>query len=211
MKKIAVNTVKAFLKENKKEDAYTQAFTVGDSSFEVSFHTALTIAEKSTFLNRVVSGCFDATGKFRPEYVSPMLRATILQMCTNIPAMTLKNETDEVGVPALDVDAMNELYLAMDLDHVQNAGYQAGLTNFMHILQNEMVPLCGQAIDWKKSSILADHGTDTALRDLLEGLADKVKDIDTESLMQYAGILSEGTKGLGEGGILQGLLNSRKA
>ena len=108
MKKIAVNTVKAFLKENKKEDAYTQAFTVGDSSFEVSFHTALTIAEKSTFLNRVVSGCFDATGKFRPEYVSPMLRATILQMCTNIPAMTLKNETDEVGVPALDVDAMND-------------------------------------------------------------------------------------------------------
>ena len=193
MKKIAVNTVKAFLKENKKEDAYTQAFTVGDSSFEVSFHTALTIAEKSTFLNRVVSGCFDATGKFRPEYVSPMLRATILQMCTNIPAMTLKNETDEVGVPDL----------AMDLDHVQNAGYQDML--------NEMVPLCGQAIDWKKSSILADHGTDTALRDLLEGLADKVKDIDTESLMQYAGILSEGTKGLGEGGILQGLLNSRKA
>ena len=190
MKKIAVNTVKAFLKENKKEDTYTQAFTVGDSSFEVSFHTALTIAEKSTFLNRVVSGCFDATGKFRPEYVSPMLRA-------------LKNETDEVGVPALDVDAMNELYLAMDLDHVQNAGYQDML--------NEMVPLCGQAIDWKKSSILADHGTDTALRDLLEGLADKVKDIDTESLMQYAGILSEGTKGLGEGGILQGLLNSRKA
>ena len=84
--------------------------------------------------------------------------------------MTLKNETDEVGVPALDVDAMNELYLAMDLDHVQNAGYQDML--------NEMVPLCGQAIDWKKSSILADHGTDTALRDLLEGLADKVKDID---------------------------------
>ena len=38
-----------------------------------------------------------------------------------------------------------------------------------------------------------------------------MKDIDTESLMQYAGILSEGTKGLGEGGILQGLLNSRKA
>lgn len=113
MKKIAVNTVKAFLKENKKEDAYTQAFTVGDSSFEVSFHTALTIAEKSTFLNRVVSGCFDATGKFRPEYVSPMLRATILQMCTNIPAMTLKNETDKAGAPALDVDAMNELYLAI--------------------------------------------------------------------------------------------------
>ena len=79
MKKIAVNTVKAFLKENKKEDAYTQAFTVGDSSFEVSFHTALTIAEKSTFLNRVVSGCFDATGKFRLAYAASYYSPDVYQ------------------------------------------------------------------------------------------------------------------------------------
>lgn len=203
MKKIAVNTVKAFLKENKKEDAYTQAFTVGGSSFEVSFHTALTIAEKSTFLNRVVSGCFDATGKFRPEYVSPMLRATILQMCTNVPALTLKNETDDAGAPVLDIDAMNELYVAMDLDKVQDPGYQSMLA--------EMAYLCGQAIDWKKSSTISNHGTDAAIRDLLEGLAEKVKSIDTDTLMQYAGVLSEGTKGLGEGGILQGLLNARES
>lgn len=203
MKKIAVNTVKAFLKENKQEDSYTQSFKVGDSSFEVAFHTALTIAEKSTFLNRVVSGCFDATGKFRPEYVSPMLRATILQMCTNVPALTLKNETDNAGAPALDIDAMNELYVAMDLDKVQDPGYQSMLA--------EMVYLCGQAIDWKKSSTISNHGTDAAIRDLLEGLAEKVKSIDTDALMQYAGVLSEGTKGLGEGGILQGLLNARKS
>ena len=53
MKKIAVNTVKAFLKENKKEDAYTQAFTVGDSSFEVSFHTALTTYMIQTLYRRI--------------------------------------------------------------------------------------------------------------------------------------------------------------
>ena len=52
MKKIAVNTVKAFLKEHKREDAYTQTFTMGDSSFEVAFHTALTVSEKTTFINR---------------------------------------------------------------------------------------------------------------------------------------------------------------
>ena len=34
---------------------------------------------------------------------------------------------------------------------------------------------------------------------------------DEEAATIYSGILSEGTKGLGEGGILQGLLNSRKA
>ena len=54
MKKIAVNTVKAFLKEHKREDAYTQTFTMGDSSFEVAFHTALTVSEKTTFINRIL-------------------------------------------------------------------------------------------------------------------------------------------------------------
>ena len=77
MKKIAVNTVKAFLKEHKREDAYTQTFTMGDSSFEVAFHTALTVSEKTTFINRVISGCFDSTGKFRPEYVSQIGRAHV--------------------------------------------------------------------------------------------------------------------------------------
>ena len=90
MKKIAVNTMKTFLKEHKREDTYTQTFKVADSSFEVVFHTNLSIAEKSTFINRVLKGCFDHMGNFRPEYVSPVLRATILQMCTNVPALTLK-------------------------------------------------------------------------------------------------------------------------
>ena len=72
MKKIAVNTVKNFLKENKRENTFTQTFEVGDNTFDVTFRTALSVMEKSVFLNRVVSGCFDMTGKYRPEYVSPM-------------------------------------------------------------------------------------------------------------------------------------------
>lgn len=201
MKKIAVNTVKSFLKEHKAEDAHSMTFQVGDGSFEVSFHTTLSIAEKSTFIRRVITGCFDAAGNFRPEYVSPMLRATIMQMCTNIPAMTLKNETDANGAPALDLDGMNELYLAMDLDNVQDISYQ----NMMR----EMVQLCSQAIDWKRSTLLANHNTDSALRDLLAALTDKVEGMDMASLMQYAGTLAESTKDLGEGGILKALISER--
>lgn len=201
MKKIAVNTVKAYLKQNKREDNCTKTFDIGDGSFDVSFHTALSVVEKSTFVYRVVSGCFDAMGKYRPEYVSPMLRATIIQMCTNIPALTLKNETDAAGAPALDIDAMNELYLAMDLDNVQDGDYQ----NMLH----EMVYLSTQAIEWKKSTTLAKQGTDSALRELLETLTAKVQNTDMDSLLKYAGTLSESTKELGEGGILQGLLNER--
>ena len=197
MKKIAVNTMKTFLKEHKREDTYTQTFKVADSSFEVVFHTNLSIAEKSTFINRVLKGCFDHMGNFRPEYVSPVLRATILQMCTNVPALTLKNEMSDNGSPALD------LYVAMDLDCVNNPAYQA--------MMSEMVQLSMQAIDWKKARNLSSHNTDSALRNLLDTLTAKVDGMDTSSLMQYAGILSEATKGLGEGDILKGLLEARAA
>lgn len=200
MKKIAVNTMKAFLKEHKREDTHIHTFKVADSSFEVAFHINLSIAEKTTFINRVLSGCFDSAGNFRPEYVSPMLRATILQMCTNVPVMTLKSDG---GSPALDLDAMNDLYMAMNLDCMDNQGYQE--------MMNEMVQLCLQAIEWKKAHTLSNHNTDSALRNLLDTLAAKVDGLDTNSLMQYAGVLSEATQGLGKGDILKGLLEARTA
>lgn len=203
MKKIAVNTMKAFLKEHKREDTYTHTFDVADSSFQVVFHTNLSIAEKTTFINRVLSGCFDSMGNFRPEYVSPVLRATILQMCTNVPALTLKNELSDSGSPALDLEAMNDLYMAMNLDCTNDQGYQE--------MMNEMVQLCMQAIDWKKSRNLCSHNTDSALRNLLDTLTAKVDGMDISALMQYAGVLSEATQGLGKGDILKGLLEARAA
>lgn len=203
MKKIAVNTVKSFLKEHKREDTYTRTFEVADSSFEVVFHTNLSIAEKTTFINRVLSGCFDSIGNFLPEYVSPVMRATILQMCTNVPALTLKNELSNSGSPALDLEAMNDLYMAMNLNCVSDQGYQKMIA--------EMTQLCSQAIDWKKAHNLSDHNTDSALRNLLDTLTAKIDGMDTSALMQYAGILSEATQGLGKGDILKGLLEARAA
>ena len=80
MKKIAVDTMRTFLKERKAENITKLSVPVGDSSFELEIKTHLTVTEKSTFISRVLSGCFDVMGNFRPEYVSPMMRATILQM-----------------------------------------------------------------------------------------------------------------------------------
>lgn len=127
-----------------------------------------------------------------------MLRATIMQMCTNLPPLTLKNETDDEGAAALDLNGMNELYLALNLDAVQNEGYQAML--------GEMVALCTQAIDWKKGCTLSGNTTENALRDLIVALTTKVDSLNVSDLMQFAGDLSVATKGLDEGGILQGLL-----
>lgn len=198
MKKISVNTVKAFLKEHKQSNTTTQSFAVGDSSFDVEIKTSLSIDEKTAFIKRVLSGCFDAKNNFRPEYVSPMLRATILQMCTNVPVISLKGEQAEDGGGLMDLEAMSELYMAMDLDHLPDPAYQS--------MMNDIVRLCGRAIDWRWGSIISGGSTDNAIRDLVGALTAKVNDLNVEDLLKYAGQLSDATKGLDEGGILNGLL-----
>lgn len=199
MKKIAVDTVKAFLKEHKCEGTYSKTFEVAGSSFEVTFRTNLSVAEKTVFINRVLSGCFDSAGDFRPEYVFPVLRATILQMCTNVPAFSLKNSSDAGGQPVLDLESMNELYRAMDLNNLDNPEFQNML--------DEMTLLCSQAIDWKKEHILSSNNTDSALRNLLDTLNEKLDGIDIGDLMQYSNILFEATKGLEEGAITDKLID----
>ena len=72
-----------------------------------------------------------------------MLRATILQMCTNVPVLTMKGEAEN-----MDLDAMNALYQAMNLDYLDNEPYQA--------MMREMVGLCQVGIEWRKARNLSD-------------------------------------------------------
>lgn len=208
MKKIAVNTVKAFLKEHAETEMVTKEFPVADSTFEVQIRTILTIDEKTKFISRVVRNCFDAAGNYHPEFLTPMLRATILQMCTNVPVLTMKGEAEN-----MDLDAMNALYAAMELDFLDDGAYQA--------MMQEMVGLCQVGIEWRKARNLSDGNkvnTDAmnalgdaaiSIRNVMEALAKKADGTDMGVLMEYAGQLSKATENLDEGGILQGILDAQ--
>ena len=208
MKKIAVNTVKAFLKEHADTGTVTKEFPVADSTFEVQIRTILTVDEKTKFISRVVRNCFDAAGNYHPEFLTPMLRATILQMCTNVPVLTMKGEAEN-----MDLDAMNALYQAMNLDYLDNEPYQA--------MMREMVGLCQVGIEWRKVRNLSDGNKvsvnamnalgDAAIsiRNVMEALAKKADSTDMDTLMQYAGKISKATENLDEGGILQGILDAQ--
>ncbi len=208
MKKIAVNTVKAFLKEHADTGMVTKEFPVADATFEVQIRTILTVDEKTKFISRVVRNCFDAAGNYHPEFLTPMLRATILQMCTNVPVLTMKGEAEN-----MDLDAMNALYQAMNLDYLDNEPYQA--------MMREMVGLCQVGIEWRKARNLSDGNKvsvnamnalgDAAIsiRNVMEALAKKADSTDMDTLMQYAGKISKATENLDEGGILQGILDAQ--
>ena len=137
-----------------------------------------------------------------------MLRATILQMCTNVPVLTMKGEAEN-----MDLDAMNALYQAMNLDYLDNEPYQA--------MMREMVGLCQVRIECRKARTLSDANKvsvnamnalgDAAIsiRNVMEALAKKADSTDMDTLMQYAGKISKATENLDEGGILQGILDAQ--
>lgn len=116
MKKIAVGTVKNFIKESSDDRKFTLSYPVEDSAFDVEVKTRLTVIERSMFINRVVSGCFGLDGVLMPEYFEPLFRVTVLQMATNLPVISLKaEEGDEEKY--VDIDAMNELWCALDAEN----------------------------------------------------------------------------------------------
>ena len=199
MKKIVVNTIKAFFMEHKTANMTTTSFEVGESSFDVQIKTSLSIEEKTAFISRVLSGCFDTAGNYRPEYVTPMIQATILQVCTNVPVITLKGEISDDGGSVMDIGAMSDLYAAMDLDHFSDVNYR--------VMKLELNELTNAAIEWKKSYVLAklNNAVSDALRNWIESF-EKVKESDLKELMQYAKKLSNATDNLDEGGILKGLI-----
>lgn len=204
MKKIAVNTVKSFLNEHKNENAITKNYSVGESEFEVTIKTRLTVFEKTTFINRVLSGCFDALQNFRPEYITPMLRATIIQMCTNIPVISVKGDRAENGEAIMDIEAMNELYCALDLDRVEDAQYQ--------MMLNEIVQLTHNAIDWKRHKLLSGGEAEafSAIRQIADRFSAMLDNTDTEKLMEYAAQLTKNTGGLDSKELVSAILSTDK-
>ncbi len=86
-----------------------------EKAFEIKLKTFMTIDEISTFIDRVVNGCFDSEDDFRPEYIEPIFHATLLQMLTNVPIFTKKMESLENNTKIDVVDIEKTYRLALNL------------------------------------------------------------------------------------------------
>ena len=193
MKKVKVSDLKSCVKNANAKDkvAVTKFIDGKEISFEVRLF--LSIQEQSIFVRRVLSGCFDLYGDFRPEYKEPMFQATVLQMFTNLPVISMKDESG--GEDLIDIDKMARLFEILFNDISANNQLSRSLDNLQRMVN--------EAIEWKKSRILAADSapmTDIygdfscamkALRKTLETIADKTSEVDIEKLTKMANDLSE--------------------
>lgn len=203
MGKIAVNTVKAFLKEHRKEQVNPVKLTVGDSSFEAHIKTGLTADEQSLFVSRVAGSVFDAAGDYRPEWFEPVFRATVLQMMTDLPPLTKTVGEGEDKRPVLDTDAMSELY-GLLFGNIWEV--TADVTNLRS--------LCYEAVEWRKARILHGTGMDIsraakAIEELANTLSKQVESVDSKALLEYAGKLTALAGDFDQGALVKAILKER--
>lgn len=86
-----------------------------EKAFEIKLKIFMTIDETSTFIDRVVNGCFDSDDDYRPEYIEPIFHVTLLQMFTNVPVFTKKMESLENNAKIVVVDIEKSYQLALNL------------------------------------------------------------------------------------------------
>ncbi len=189
MKKIAVKTMRKYMKAKMPENTVIeQKYPFGDSEIVVHIKTKLTASEVGIFVRRVLSACFDGEGNYRPEYYQPVFKATVIQICTDLPVLSLRNERGDDGESLMDIDAMADMYDTLCFDDLSDGRYKA-LTAYL----NEV---CDSAVvDYANR-----HTTNSDLLRKIDEIADeakavlnKIASIDTDSLMKYAQVLSEAT------------------
>lgn len=206
MKKIAVSTVKAYMKSLDLTDTFE--VPIGDEGLVLTFKKSLTIDEKNAFIERVMSACFDIYGEYHPETFDPMFNATILQFCSNAPTLvkpkTKKDENKEDVEALLDIDAMSNFYRAIH-QYVINAG-----GDDFEAFEYEMRGLCQDRLNWLKKlrperymrPIAQTCGNIDALLGLIgnisSSLLETIEKTDTDELVKYARAVTDSTEGLNE-------------
>nr|DAU42602.1 MAG TPA: hypothetical protein [Caudoviricetes sp.] len=211
MKKLSVDTMKKYMKTKEVPKYVKVHYEFDGAEFDVEVRTSLSCAEQSAFISRVLAGCFDDSGNFRPEYFDPMFHATVLQMMTNVPPIPIRGAAGDDGEKLLDIDAMDELYDALSLESDESTDDFCGFIWYLY-------GLCDNAAEYRRARNLANNGVTGDLsaivsgaRRFVESLVDKVDSVDTEELLAYAGKLSELTHGVDAEGVADAMLRLYKA
>lgn len=142
-----------FMSEVESANTDVVTYDFGEKSFDVKLKTDMTVDEKSTFIDRVVNGCFDSNNEYRPEFRDAIFQITVLQMLSDVPVFTKKmKELDEKGnetekkIDVIDIDKTYDLCKKLDLFHKANDAFR--------VLVNELVYLVETKLAFEQQRIL---------------------------------------------------------
>lgn len=161
-----------FMSEVESANTDVVTYDFGEKSFDVKLKTDMTVDEKSTFIDRVVNGCFDSNNEYRPEFRDAIFQITVLQMLSDVPVFTKKmkelDENDNETEKKIDVIDIDKTYsLCKKLNLVRNAN------DAFRNLINELVYLVETKIAFEQQRIITGErkALEKAREELETGIA----------------------------------------
>lgn len=143
-----------FMNDEVSANTNTITYSFGEKSFDVTLKTEMTVDDKSTFIDRVVKGCFDSNNEYRPEFKDAIFQITILQMLSDIPVFTkIMKELDENNnetenkIDVVDIDKTYSLCKKLNLFDKANDAFKE--------LYNELLLLVEEKIRFEQKRIVA--------------------------------------------------------
>lgn len=161
-----------FMNEEVSANTKTITYSFGEKSFDVTLKTEMTVDDKSTFIDRVVNGCFDSNNEYRPEFRDAIFQITILQMLSDVPVFTKKmNELDENNnetenkIDVVDIDKTYSLCKKLNLFDKADDSFKK--------LYNELLSLVEEKIEFEQKRIIAGERVvlQKAKEDIEQGIA----------------------------------------
>lgn len=199
MPNITLNAMKEISKNKNTEVEFTYGETV------IKINTKLSLNEKSTFIDRVVTSCFIGDD-FQPEYVDLMTFATLLQMNSNV---NIPKTRDDY----LDLNTLYDWMVGTKLiDKIHQFGYEADDISNERDLYNWFADLeqcISDKIEFKKQQILSQKQSPmdelfTTINNLVSSLGDNFKGVDIQSLVTSLSSI----KNIDEKSLLDAMINN---
>ena len=161
-----------FMNEEVSANTKTITYSFGEKSFDVTLKTEMTVDDKSTFIDRVVNGCFDNNNESRPEFRDAIFQITILQMLSDVPVFTKKmkeldenNNETENKIDVVDIDKTYSLCKKLNLFDKADDSFKK--------LYNELLSLVEEKIEFEQKRIIAGEKKllEKAMEEITTGVA----------------------------------------
>lgn len=180
-----------FMSEVESANTDVVTYDFGEKSFDVKLKTDMTVDEKSTFIDRVVNGCFDSNNEYRPEFRDAIFQITVLQMLSDVPVFTKKmkeldendNETEK-KIDVIDIDKTYSLCKKLNLVRRANDAFRNLINELVYLVETKIAfeqqrIIAGERILLQQAKNDIEKGIafiDSIATQLTEGLSNTIKD-----------------------------------
>ena len=188
-KKVSMQTLDAIVKSSMLKTDSKESMQFGDIIIEFTLKQALSLPERSAFVDRVVAGSLSGD-IYISEYVDVFKEIAFYQVFTNLPVPTVKSDDETIGVQ-LDIQRTYDFCKATKLTQEMTEKYPEIKT-----LYDNLCSCADKQIEFNKAKILSqEHYILSKTAEQMDSISEQMGELfagfDGRNLSSAINVISE--------------------